>query len=33
LLKDEFLKYAEKRIIATDFVFGPENITYLINEI
>ena len=33
LLKDEFLKYAEKRIIATDFVFGPENISYLINEI
>ncbi len=32
-LKDEFLKYAQKRIIATDFVIDAENISYLINEI
>jgi prephenate dehydrogenase len=32
-LKDEFLKYAQKRIIATDFVIDSENISYLINEI
>jgi prephenate dehydrogenase len=32
-LKDEFLKYAQKRIIATDFVIDVENISYLINEI
>ena len=32
-LKDEFLKYSQKRIIATDFVFESENISYLINEI
>ena len=32
-LKDEFLKNSQKRIIATDFVFESENISYLINEI
>ena len=32
-LKDEFLKSAQKRIIATDFVIDSENISYLINEI
>ena len=33
LLKDDFLNYAEKRIIATDFVFETDNVSYLINEI
>ena len=32
-LKDEFLKYAQKRIIATDFVFERDSVSYLINEI
>jgi hypothetical protein len=32
-LKDEFLKYAQKRIIATDFVFETDSVSYLINEI
>lgn len=32
-LKDAFLKYSQKRIIATDFVINGENVSYLINEI